>query len=236
MKGFDTFATVRPEWVSQLSALGYTFFARYYRRAPLEGGKGNALSLAEARGLLNAGFFALAIYQNSSNTPSYFTPINADLDAQAAIAAAHHKGQPHDTTIYFSVDCNPSQAELPSIVLYFQRVHEVLWHAGYKTGVYGSGLVCKTLFMEGTVHNTWLSNATGWWGYKDWLPYADVVQTTLPFTLPFGLSIDADECKDPIKAGMWHMAPPPPPPAPPAQGLFSKLFSAIFRLFGRSKP
>ena len=55
MRGVDSFATIRPAWAPQLKAIGYDFAARYYRRAPLTGGKGNAVSKEEAQALFDAG-------------------------------------------------------------------------------------------------------------------------------------------------------------------------------------
>lgn len=232
--GIDCFSTIGPGMPEQLRALGYDFFARYYRRAPLEGGKGNAASRAEISRLFSAGFWALAIYQNSSDTPSYFTAKAAKEDAEAAIAAATFHGQTKDTTIYFAVDCNPAPRDLPAILNYFLYVKEALWQAGYRVGVYGSGLVCKALSDEGIVHRTWLANAKGWHGYVDWFPYADVVQTTTPFTLPFSLEVDADVCRNREQAGMWRpVAPSDTPATTPAQrDLISRIAAAISRIFG----
>lgn len=237
--GVDCFSTIHAGYPEQLRAAGYSFFARYYRRAPLEGGRGNALSRAEAARLFAAGFWALAIYQNASDTPGYFTPANAKADAQAAVAAAAHHGQPKDTTIYFAVDCNPTPADLATLINYFLTVKEVLWQAGYYTGVYGSGLVCKVLTDEGITHRTWLANARGWTSYAEWFPKADVVQTTRPFILPFGLEVDANSCRNLRYAGMWRpdmvMGDDAPTPGPTAkqEALISKVLGAISRIFGR---
>jgi len=202
MKGFDCYATVRPEWAPRLRALGYDFFARYYRRAPLEGGRGNALARAEAKALFDAGFQALAIYQNTSDTPAYFTIENARADTAAALAAAAHHGQPKGTALYFAVDCNPAPDQLPAVERYFERIMGAVTVGGYVVGAYGSGLVLQMLTARNLAERTWLANAKGWRGYQDWLSHADVVQTTLPFTLPFGLQIDGNEARN--DAGMWR--------------------------------
>lgn len=206
MRGFDCFATVRPEWAPQLKALGYEFFARYYRRAPLEGGRGNALSRAEAKALFDAGLRSLGLYQNSSDRPSYFTIENGRADANAALAAASFHGQPEGTAIYFAVDCNPAPDELHLVERYFEQIMGAVTTRGYIAGAYGPGLVLQMLKARNLVERTWLANAKGWRGYRDWLPHADVVQTTLPFTLPFGLEIDGNEARN--DAGMWRPAAP----------------------------
>jgi hypothetical protein len=239
MKGFDCFATVRDGWPEQLATLGYSFFARYYRRAPYEGGRGNAMWRSEAARLFRHGFWALGLYQNSSNTPAYFTAANAKADAQAAIQAATFHSQPPDTAIYFAVDCDVPQAAIQDVIAYFLEVKERLWRAGYHCGVYGSGAVCQTLYTEGVVRYTWLANARGWRGYKAWEAHATVRQG-LPHTLPFGLEIDGNETTlSPQAAGFWRPdmgthRPTTPQATKPSGGLLSGLLSAILSLFGRS--
>jgi hypothetical protein len=197
-KGLDCFATIRPEWVPQLKALGYGFAARYYRRAPLTGGKGNAVSREEVAALHAHGLAFLPVYQNTSDKPEYFTAENARDDARAALNAAAFHGQPAETVIFVAVDCDPKPSDMPAILAYFS-IFVTMLAGEYKIGVYGSGYVCESL--DHMVDYTWLSNAKGWRGYKEWLPKADVVQTTLPFTLPFGLQIDGNEARN--DAGMW---------------------------------
>ena len=194
MKGTDSFATIRPEWVPQLKALGYGFAARYYRRAPLTGGKGNAVSKSEVDALHACGMGFLPVYQNTSDKPEYFTFDNADKDAEAACAKADEMGQPAGSTIFFAVDCDPAPNQMAAVLGYFNRL--VLRVNGWRVGVYGSGAVCQELEHGGFVDLTWLANAKGWRGYQTWLPHADVVQTTLPFTLPFGLQVDGNECRN----------------------------------------
>lgn len=191
IKGTDSFATIRPEWAPQLKALGYGFAARYYRRAPLTGGKGNAVSKEEVAALHANGLGFLPVFQNTSNHPSYFTIENADADGRAAVAKAREMGQPPATPIFFAVDCDPGH-EIADVVAYFDVVGPIVCDEGWRVGVYGSGLVCGSVSAE----FTWLANAKGWHGYQGWFPKADVVQTTLPFTLPFGLQVDGNECRN----------------------------------------
>jgi hypothetical protein len=190
VKGVDCFSTIRPEWAPQLRALGYSFACRYYRRAPLTGGRGNAVSREEVAALHANGMGFLPVYQNTSDKPEYFDRMNGWNDAAAAIAKAEDMGQPKGTAIYFAVDCDPDVPPLG----YFQELNEHV--RDWDVSVYGPGHVCKALKVAGLAKHTWLANAKGWRGYKEWLPHADVVQTTLPFTLPFGLEVDGNECRN----------------------------------------
>jgi len=202
MKGFDCAAAVQPAWAPQLAALGYDFFARYYRRTLVSR---HAVSPEEAKPLFDAGLWALAIFQNTSNVPSYFTKENALADAAAALAKAAQMGQPKASTIYFAVDCNPGAEQMPLVRDYFDAIMHAVVPEGYIVGAYGSGAVLQAL-RGGLVRRTWLANAKGWSGYRDFLGQQDVLQTTLPFTLPFGLEIDADEASNPQDAGLWRPA------------------------------
>lgn len=222
MKGFDCFASVSRRQANILKQLGYEFFARYYRRAPLEGGKGNAVSRAEMQGLFAEGFWALAIYQNTSDRPEYFTIQNAKADAIAALDAAKFHGQPTGTAIYFAVDTNPRAGDskpgtfdLDDVIDYFEVIQTIVRQAGYRVGVYGSGLVCETLRRMKLVDHDWESNAEGWFGSKAY-SNSHVKQTSLPFWVLPDLQIDANICLGPAEAGLWR---PDQPAAPPARSL-----------------
>ena len=199
MKGFDCFAPAGA-FAAQLSQLGYEFFARYYRRTVVSK---YAVSPEEAKQLFNAGLWALAIYQNTSDKPSYFTKENAVADAAAAIAKAAQMKQPKSSTIYFAVDCNPGEEQIPAVLDYFDRIMAGVVPEGYVVGVYGSGLVCRRVLAAGYAKCAWLSNAKGWNGSRDYHDWA-VHQTTLPFTLPFGLEVDGDVAVSPEHAGLWR--------------------------------
>ena len=210
MRGVDSFSTIRPAWAPQLKAIGYDFAARYYRRAPLTGGKGNAVSKEEVAALHENGLAFLPVYQNTSNEVSYFTQVNAMADALAAVLKAEQMGQPEGTDIFFAVDCDPAPFDIDQIKYYFEILNSLPTLRRWEVSAYGSGAVCAALKDEGLAKHTWLSNAKGWRGYQEWLPKADVVQTTLPFTLPFGLEVDGNECRNP--RCLWRPAQPEPIP------------------------
>lgn len=196
VKGVDCFATIRPAWAPQLKALGYGFAARYYRKAPLTGGRGNAVSKEEVSALHASGMGFLPVYQNTSNYVAYFTQVSALNDADAAVAKAAEMGQPDGTDIFFAVDCDPAPHDIDQIKYYFEILNSAPDLRRWEVSAYGPGAVLAALKDDGLVKHTWLANARGWRGYKDWLPHADVVQTTLPFTLPFGLEVDGNECRN----------------------------------------
>lgn len=198
MKGIDCAAVIRPEWAPQLKALGYSFFARYYRRTLVSRW---AVSPEEVRPLFSAGLSMLSVFQNTSDKPSYFTPANAVADANAALAKAAQMGQPKDTAIYFAVDCDIQPADQQALCDYFAKIMGIVSIGGYIVGVYGSGYVCETLIQQNLAERTWLAGAMGWRGsrtYDKW----HVRQKLPSFTLPFGLEVDENECWG--DAGLWR--------------------------------
>lgn len=205
MKGIDCAAPILPQWAPQLRALGYGFFARYYRRTLVSRW---AVSPEEAKPLFAAGLYMLSVFQNTSNVASYFTGAAGTADAHAALAKADQMGQPKGTAIYFAVDCDPGPDQIDMICDYFARVMGIVTVGGYVVGGYGSGFVLKTLLSRNLIERAWLANAMGWQGSRAFTGW-HVKQSSLPFTLPFGLQVDANECPDPVAAGMWRPAMPP---------------------------
>lgn len=201
MKGFDCAAIVKPEWAPQLKALGYEFFARYYRRTLVSR---YAVSPEEAAPLFDAGMWALAIFQNSNDKPSYFTKENALADAHAAVAKAAQMRQPKSSSIYFPVDCAPQEEQMPAVIDYFDAVMHVVVPEGYVVGVYGPGAVCQRVIDASLAKCGWLAGATAWPGYKAYKPKAAVIQKMPSITLPFGLEIDENEAVSPEIAGLWR--------------------------------
>lgn len=241
MKGIDCAAAIKPEWANQLHILGYGFVARYYRRTLVTSW---AISPEEAAAIFDAGLYLLSVFEGGAEAtkPSYYTAANGVADAHAAVAKAQQMKQPRNSAIYFAVDCDISHEMLASVSDYFKRVMGIVTVEGYRVGAYGSGLVLKTLKAQNLVEHTWLANAAGWQGSRDYTGW-DVKQTTLPFILPFGLQVDGDECPDPARAGLWRPIQAPdvvsvpepekPAPAPSARPWWAVLIEAILAWFRR---
>lgn len=202
MKGFDCASIVKPEWAPQLRALGYDFYCRYYRRTLVSRW---AISPEEAKPLFDAGLWALAIFQNSNDKPSYFTRENALADSQAAIAKAKQMGQTKSSTIYFAVDCAPNEEQMPMVLDYFDVVMHAVVPEGYVVGVYGPGAVCQRVIGASLAKCGWLAGATAWPGYREFKDSAAVIQKMPSITLPFGLEIDDNEAVSPEVAGLWRI-------------------------------
>jgi len=93
-------------------------------------------------------------------------------DGTSALNQAQAIGQPQGSAIYFAVEGLPNgykSADLPAIGDYFSGVREAI--AGkYDLGVYGDGIVCKTMLEQNVCKFTWLAAAsTSFQGTKDFM-------------------------------------------------------------------
>lgn len=180
---------------------GYTAVGLYYFKSS---GFKTLLTQMVAQTVSEAGLSLLSIYENGSPIKaSYFSSTRGKTDANVAGKCAIAAGQPGDTPIYFAVDYDALAKDLPRITDYFTQVGQVLSDLTpqYSIGVYSSGFVCQHLLDSGLVRYTWLSQSTGFLGYDDWKPHADIVQG--PSTTLFGLDVDLDGTNG--HAGGWRL-------------------------------
>lgn len=138
---------------------------RYYSRSAWK-----RVEPAEARALGQAGMKLAAVYQDRQTQPEDFSlSIGRLTGARAAEYARFSIYQPTGSAIFFSVDFDPTAKILnDDVVPFFQGLREGLDGVvpGYRIGVYGSGLTCRTLKTKGVAELFWLAQARGWQGYK----------------------------------------------------------------------
>ena len=186
------------DWAGQLVQEGFGFVGRYINH-----GKSQPLTTSEAQHLSTEGLYLVSIYEKGSPTEAaYFTIQRGAQDGNAAVQAAKATGQPTGTPIYFAVDYDADRCDLNTICDYFKNVFTTVRGAGYFVGVYGSGMVCKTLTEQGWVHYTWLAQSRGWAGYDDWHDSASIVQGAE--TTWHGIDVDLDTSSG--DAGGWQVA------------------------------
>ena len=167
-KGLDTHIDLTRH-LREVKQAKLDFVARYYR---YPGSDKLAFSHSEALLLSALGLQLVACWEHTSDL-SLLTRIRGARDAGLAFYQADLLRQPRSSCIYFCVDDDADDIVIKGHVIpYFHGVNECLKAAAgtevpYGIGVYGSGLVCETLLNEGLATNSWLSNATGWNGYKD---------------------------------------------------------------------
>jgi hypothetical protein len=125
---------------------------------------------ATERALLAAnGVNCLRVFQhNNSSLRTFQDAARPGADAKRSVELAAVEKQPKGSAIYFGVD---GEFHLPSdqtaVKSYAAKFCAIVHDAGFKCGVYGAGITLKNLLAAGIVDYTWLANATGWTGSKD---------------------------------------------------------------------
>lgn len=208
MQGVDSASRLGDNIAALLAAHGIKFAGRYYSFDAVKN-----LTLAEARQLAAAGISIVAIWEADGDTIAGFDAISGDRAGSVALRLAAACGQPVATPIYFAVDFDASAEDIAGkIAEYFAAVGKRLHPAGYSTGVYGSGLVCKTLLGNGLAHVAYLAQSRGWRGTPG---FAEAAIKQGPRVTIAGVPVDLCEAlAAPATAGLWQ--PPGIPPAMPA--------------------
>ena len=172
-KGFDANTDLSP-FANCLLEEGYSFVCRYYNI----NNPSKSLTYAEANFLSSVGLGIVAVWENGFPTNrSYFSKIKGIYDGTAAYQYALGTIRQPESPIYFAVDYDASKADVDGVISeYFQGIIEAFNQIGqgaplYGIGVYGSGLVCKTLGESGLASSTWLAQSTGWQGSKTYKAY-----------------------------------------------------------------
>jgi hypothetical protein len=172
---------------------------RYYRMATHPEW---AITKAEAQELSKANIKIFMVFEDYGHASKLkLTKAQGKTDGASALNQARAIGQPEGTAIYFAVEGLPDgykEADLPGIRSYFSGVEELI--AGkYQLGVYGDGIVCKTMLDEKICKYTWLAAASiSFQGTKDFMKgWRWSVAQMGPLDISSdGLSIDLDVAKD----------------------------------------
>jgi hypothetical protein len=173
-QGFDASRDLTP-FAEGLKEAGYSFAGRYYNI----NNQAKNLTLAEAKVLSSAGLAIIAVWENGYPIKaSYFSyDVGVHDGTSAYFYAMKTIGQPAGTPIYFAVDYDASSADLASsIVPYFNGIADGIKAIGgndplYEVGVYGSGLVCKSLLTQDLATYTWMAQPSEWQGSKDFTDF-----------------------------------------------------------------
>lgn len=151
--------------ISCLKNNGITAVGRYYTSSKTNK---KLLKPDEANALSRAGIHIWAVYQDRQDRLSDFSHAKGlAAGADALSYALNTIKQPSASAIYFSVDFDPSKSEYEnSVKPFFEGVNEAFaqGNSPYRIGVYGSGLICRSLLDAVLVTYTWLSMSTGFRG------------------------------------------------------------------------
>ena len=201
IRGFDA-AVDCSKVAARAAAAGFSFIARYYSNNVHK----NLLPL-EAKAISAAGLDIVAIWEAAGNVYGTFTSFNGQKEAKSAVFQAQRIGQPKGSAIYFAADFDATSQQVENgITAYMGSVKPVMDAAGYKVGVYGSGLVCGSMKSASLAELAMLACAPGWRGtagYKG----ADI-QQGLP-TTGLGIGLDPEHTVRPHEGfgdfGAWRL-------------------------------
>lgn len=163
----DLSGPVDDKFLKKMREIGVTTIIRYYDYEPPTLPK-KTLHKKERDKIVGAGFSVAVVFQHHNNNFSSFTPQRGRNDAIRSLVLAKENLQTKGSVIYFGVDGGWGTAEqLKSIESYFKAANAELKPSGYRVGVFGGGLVCKTLLEKKLAEVCWLANAKSWPGYAD---------------------------------------------------------------------
>jgi hypothetical protein len=162
----DTSVPVDDAFLRKMKEVGVGTIIRYYDHVD-ETIRGKTLHKSERDLIASRGFAIAVVFQHYNQRFTSFTPERGAADAERSLVLAEENSQPRGSAIYFGVDGGWKTAkELANIEAYFRVVGAGLAGSGYRIGVYGSGLVCRTLLGKGLAELCWLSNARTWPEYE----------------------------------------------------------------------
>jgi hypothetical protein len=208
VNGISTKDTLSLGKIQELLKVGRQFAFRYYC-SEQTGIPEKIFRPGEATLLAQAGLIAAVVYEFRAGAetkedpkphPHDFDVDKATRDAGVALTQARAVGQPEGSAIYFAVDYDfTDTAVLDRICNYFAEVETVFRQANggqgpYVLGVYGSGLVCRTVKARlAAVRFSFVAESTGWSGthtYTDWA----VKQSASDHSIPH---LDYEDCEAP---------------------------------------
>jgi hypothetical protein len=186
----DLAAPVGQSFLQRMNDIGVKTIIRYFDHED-ETLPRKTLRRYERDLILSNGLKLAVVFQHHNDRISSFTAARGRQDAERSLFLAYQNGQPRGSAIYFGVDGNwQSGYQLDNIVNYFREVNAVLRGAGYRVGVYGSGLVCGILQTNELADLCWLGAPTSWPQYYDYYTTRKWRLLQLPTAQCGGRSVD----------------------------------------------
>jgi hypothetical protein len=190
IEAVDLSAPVDQYFLNEMRANGINTIIRYYDHED-ETLPGKTLRRAERDLIMINGFKVGVVFQHHNNQFASFTALRGRQDAERSLGLADENSQLKGSAIYFGVDgAWRTSYELTNIMTYFKEVKARLTGAGYRVGVYGSGLVCNALQTNELAGLCWLAAPTWWPEFHDYYPTKQWRLVQLPTTRCGGRSVD----------------------------------------------
>ncbi|WP_395320374.1 glycoside hydrolase domain-containing protein [Fructilactobacillus frigidiflavus] len=123
------------------------------------------LTASEIENIVNAGLSIFPIYQDNDGSEDYFTAAQGFSDAHIASVKANELGFPQGTTIYFAVDTDVQDGDIPGTVFPYMEAINYAVDSKFKVGIYGTRNVCGKTLEQGYAVNAFVSDmSTGYSG------------------------------------------------------------------------
>lgn len=181
-------------YLSALKNAGVTGIIRYDNRLGPNNEK--QVKSPEARAIADAGLSLGIVYEGQGDRASAFSRDSGRRDAAYSLGQMKARGQPPGSAVYFAVDFDAVGAQIGNNVLpYFRGVADSLVGSNVVVGVYGSGLVCRSVLDAGLASLAWLSCSMGW---SESRAFAKTKRWTLLQHLPkdvAGIDCDANDLR-----------------------------------------
>lgn len=160
----DTATTITTASLQLLKDNGYSFVGRYLP------GASHPITSSEKKIITDGGLYIYSIWEKGDPTViSYYTASQGTSDARKAINGANTIGQPHNTPIYFAIDCDVTQSDINGPIKAYLNAIKRFFDTGnipYELGLYGPGAVLEA--FSSSFPYTILACAPSWNGYNSY--------------------------------------------------------------------
>lgn len=189
-KGFDCSTPLTAETAAKFFADGYEFVCRY-----LVPSGSKRLTAEEAERISEAGLKIVSVFETTAERA--LGGREAGLaDGASALEVAAEVGQPEESAIYFAVDFDATDDQMPTIIEYIQAASEAT--PNYLTGVYGSYAVVEAVRASGACSRFWQTYA---WSNGQVSEARNIYQYQNDITVN-GIAVDLDESYG--SEGSWN--------------------------------
>jgi len=178
----DMSGPVNDSFLDNAKRIGISTIIRYYDWED-ETLPNKTLKQSELKSIAERGLNVAVVFQHHNDSTTTFETVGrGKIDGKRSVYLAKSFSQPAGSAVYFGVDgidakffekfrkiktTNEEKYGIDVVKRYFREVNSVFSGTGYKIGVYGSGLVCRSILDAGLAQYCWLANATGWPEYRE---------------------------------------------------------------------
>ncbi len=231
--GADAASTITAARATTLRNAGYKTIGRYLTNAPQSGALDKKIKPGELATIFASGLTVFPIFEENGDSAAGITYARGVQDMNRATAAAIGYGFFPNTTIYYAVDFDATDADVASNVLpYFRGLRDAKGSIGspYGIAIYASRHVCTEIIDAGLAITSFVDGlSTGYSGNLGFpLPqlwsFNQIAGETLDSGGPGAISIDKD-IQSGSDAGQSSVSPTPPPPDPDPNANFFAMLS-----------